>query len=114
MSQTQAVDTSQSSVQRGERTLFPLGRIVATPGALDHVGVARIVECLHLHAMGDWGCMCEADRQANDRAVKDGVRILSSYPIDPAKPSRGHGENTLWIITEWDRSVTTALLPGEY
>jgi hypothetical protein len=46
--------------------------------------------------------------------VKDGDRILSAYPIDPAKPCEGFGDNTLWIITESDRSVTTFLLPDEY
>ena len=45
-----------------------------------------------------------------------GVQLteFSAYPIDPAKPSKGYGENTLWIITEADRSVTTFLLPSEY
>ena len=42
-----------------------------------------------------------------------GFRILSAYAIDEAKPCKGFGENTLWIITEADRSVTT-LLPLEY
>ena len=46
--------------------------------------------------------------------MKDGARILSSFAIDPAKPSKGFGDNTLWIITESDRSVTTFLLPSEY
>ncbi len=40
--------------------------------------------------------------------------ILSAYPIDPDKRSKGYGDNTLWIITEADRSVTTFLLPDEY
>jgi len=44
----------------------------------------------------------------------DGSRIPSSFAIDPTKPSKGFGENTLWIITESDRSVTTFLLPSEY
>ena len=43
----------------------------------------------------------------NDASLTDGSRILSAYPIDPAKPSKGYDENTLWIITEADRSVTT-------
>jgi hypothetical protein len=47
-------------------------------------------------------------------AVKDGSRILSAYPLDPAKSSKGYGENTLWIITEADRSMTNFLLPDEY
>jgi hypothetical protein len=64
--------------------------------------------------MGDWGCVCDADKRTNDLALKHGDRILSAYPIDPSQPSQGYGDNTLWIITEWDRSVTTALLPEEY
>jgi hypothetical protein len=40
--------------------------------------------------------------------------FLSAYPIDPAKPCKGFGDNTLWIITEGDRSATTFLLPSEY
>ena len=42
------------------------------------------------------------------------IRFLSAYPIDESQPCEGFGDNTLWIITEWDRSVTTALLPSEY
>ena len=99
---------------RQPRVVLPLGRIVATRGALDTAGTPRIAQCMALHATGDWGCVCDADKRANDTAVKQGDRILSAYPIDPCRPSRGHGENTLWIITEWDRSVTTALLPEEY
>ena len=50
----------------------------------------------------------------NDEAVSEGLRILSAYAIDPAKPAKGYGENCLWIITEADRSATTFLLPSEY
>ncbi|MBN9124535.1 MAG: hypothetical protein J0I60_07385 [Nitrosospira sp.] len=46
--------------------------------------------------------------------MKAGNRILSAYAIDDTKSCEGHGDNTLWIITETDRSVTTFLLPGEY
>ena len=54
------------------------------------------------------------DAATNDEAVTEGNRILSAYPIDPSKPSTGYGDNTVWIITEADRSVTTFLLPSEY
>jgi hypothetical protein len=54
---------------------------------------------------------CGSNREA---ASKDGGRILSSYPIDPEKPCNGFRTNTIWIITEADRSVTTFLLPEEY
>ena len=117
MSHTQGIDVKKPGFVRpapGEQKVLPLGRIVATRGAMETIELARITECLLAHAAGDWGCVCEADRRANDEALKRGFRILSAYPIDPSQPSRGHGENTLWIITEWDRSLTTVLLPEEY
>lgn len=94
--------------------VLPLGRIIATRGALDSAGPQRIAQCITAHAMGDWGCVCDADKRTNDLALQHGDRILSAYPIDPSRPSKGYGDNTLWVITEWDRSVTTALLPEEY
>jgi|SRR5271154_2981461 len=93
---------------------FDLGQIVSTPGALEACPPEYLTACLARHASGDWGNVCADDAALNDEAVKDGSRILSAYPIDPAKPSKGWGENTLWIITEADRSVTTFLLPSEY
>lgn len=94
--------------------LFALGQIVTTPGALAEVGQSRLIHCLCRHMRGDWGCVCAEDRETNLEAVREGNRILSAYPIDEDKPCKGFGENTLWIITEWDRSVTTFLLPEEY
>jgi len=94
--------------------LFHLGQIVATPGALEATTPESLLECLARHIRGDWGNVCDEDKAANDEAVKEGFRILSAYPLDPAKPCKGFGENTLWIITEADRSVTTFLLPNEY
>ncbi|HLL40070.1 MAG TPA: hypothetical protein VK357_10445 [Rubrobacteraceae bacterium] len=41
----------------------------------------------------------------NERSLKHGWRILSSYPV---------GEETIWVINEADRSVTNILLPEEY
>jgi hypothetical protein len=66
----------------------------------------QMLECLQRHARGDWGDVCDEDKQANDRALKNGdERILSAYSITGKK---------IWIITEWDRSVTTVLFPEEY
>jgi hypothetical protein len=49
---------------------------------------------------------CTADMKANAEALKEGTRLLSAYHLrDGVK---------IWVITEWDRSVTTALLPEEY
>src|SRR5690349_18002039 len=58
------------------------------------------------HASGDWGEVDAEDWKANDDALKDGTRHISAYRT--LKGVR------LWVITEWDRSVTTVLLPDEY
>ena len=94
--------------------LFDLGRIVATPGAIEACRHDYMQQCLARHVRGDWGVVCAEDRKSNFEALFSGGRILSSYPIDPAKPCKGFGDNTLWVITEADRSVTTFLLPDEY
>jgi hypothetical protein len=93
---------------------FMYGRLLATPGALGALDEARIRALVTRHLSGDWGALDAEDRAANDRAVIAGDRILSAYPIDPAELCDGLGLNTVWIITEADRSVTTVLLPDEY
>lgn len=95
---------------------FPLGRVVATPASLE-VAQQHGVNLLTLvarHAAGDWGHVSPDDWKENDLSLERGFRILSAYPIDPQKDCRGFGSNTIWIITEADRSVTTILLPDEY
>jgi hypothetical protein len=92
---------------------FQLGQILCTPGA-SQAATHRFLDCLQRHVSGDWGVVGAEHKRANDRAVKDGARILSAYPIDPRKPCKGYGENCLWIITEADHRATTLLLPDEY
>jgi hypothetical protein len=89
------------------RAPIPLGRVVATPGALKLLTEAREhpLDLLARHATGDWGNLCAFDSRQNETALRDGYRVLSSYPI---------GEERIWIITEADRAVTTILLPEEY
>jgi hypothetical protein len=94
----------------GKGPLFTLGRLVATPGArdlLEQTGTDP-TSLLKRHWYGDWGDVCDEDKAANDRAVKDGTRIFSSYHLDEK------GVKKIWVITEWNRSVTTLLLPSEY
>jgi hypothetical protein len=95
-------------------SLFELGQIASTPGALKACSPDYLSQCLSRHVRGDWGVTCAEDRKSNFDALFNGDRIISAYPIDPAQPSQGFGANTLWIITEADRSVTTFLLPSEY
>ncbi|ARO88820.1 type I restriction endonuclease subunit M [Nitrosospira lacus] len=97
-----------------KQPLFSLGQVVATPGALDKTHPVWMANCLARHMRGDWGSVDEEDIATNNEAVRFGFRVLSAYPIDETKPCEGFGDNTLWIITEADRSVTTFLLPSEY
>jgi hypothetical protein len=87
---------------------FPLGRIVATPGALAALQAAgqQPHEFLVRHVQGDWGNVSDEDRQENELSLREGFRILSAYHTRL-------GEQ-LWIISEADRSATTILLPSEY
>jgi hypothetical protein len=85
---------------------FNLGRIVATPHALDRIWNEDILRAIQRHQAGDWGDVEEDDRAANNQALVEGTRILSIY----------HAKNgtKFWLITEADRSVTTVLLPEDY
>jgi hypothetical protein len=86
---------------------LPLGRVVATPGALKLLvkSGGHPFELLARHATGDWGELCAFDRRQNELALREGYRVLSCYPI---------GTERAWVITEADRSITTILLPEEY
>lgn len=92
---------------------FCIGQVAATRGVADLMkGNRQFLIFVHdsfiRYQSGDWGDVCAEDRNQNDAAVKDGNRILAEYsnPIHP--------DWRIWIITEWDRSVTTILFPEEY
>ena len=87
---------------------FALGQIVATPGAIEAMQESGQSPefFLQRHASGDWGQVDQEDWQLNDEAVKEGTRLLSAYMTLKGRK--------LWVITEWDRSATTILLPEEY
>jgi len=88
---------------------FPTGEVVVTAGVAELIqqGQLNPNEYLRRHLSGDWGELDESDRRQNDAALEFGEdRLFSSYQVAP--------DLKLWIITEWDRSVTTLLLPNEY
>ncbi len=89
------------------QALFPVGRVVVTPGALNALVAAGQdpADLLDRHRSGDWGSVPPEDAKENRRSIKHGWRILSSYPIGPSR---------IWVITEADRSSTCFLLPEEY
>jgi hypothetical protein len=91
-----------------EKSKFSLGRVVATPGALAALEEAResSLGFLMRHESGDWGDVCESDRQENEFSLDKMLRLFSVYHLrDGTK---------IWIITEADRTVTTVLLPEDY
>ena len=87
------------------RTL-ELGQIVATSNAASQLPSSAILISLGRHCSCDWGDVCEEDREANEFALINGERIVSVYHT-------GAGVK-FWIITEWDRSITTVLMPEDY
>ena len=84
---------------------FPYGRIAATRRVIDELDGRTISRLLTRHLHCDWGELCEEDWKMNDAAVRNGERLLSSYQAAGQK---------VFIITEWDRSVTTILFADEY
>lgn len=90
---------------------FATGKIVMTRGlhtAMEDQSIDYTPFLLR-HLCGDWGEVCEEDWAANNEAVTSEGRLLSAYTL-PENPEA----EKLWIITEWDRSVTTLLLPSKY
>ena len=114
------------------KSKFPLGTIVMTrgvsqriknikdrlefsPESADHLreeyANLLVGTWLARHSKGDWGECCDEDKSVNDEALKVGNRLMSVY-LFPDEPVGAAGK--VWVITEWDRSVTTLLLPEEY
>ena len=88
---------------------FSPGQLVMTIGVDTLIDEGRLdpAPYLYRHLSGDWGDLDAGDRSLNDAALQSGNdRLFSSYQVAP--------DLKLWIITEWDRSVTTLLLPSEY
>lgn len=88
-----------------------LGQIVTTKGiqALAHENVKFREFCafsLCRYTCEDWGDTCASDWKMNDEALKKGdERIVAKY---------NNEIGDIFIITEWDRSVTTILFCDEY
>jgi hypothetical protein len=89
-------------------SLFPLGGLFATPGAIIAANDAddNLIIYVNRHAAGDWGDLSHEDMLANAAALSAGTRLLSVYHLKD--------ERKVWVITEAGRSATTILLPEEY
>lgn len=88
--------------------LFDVGQCWMTPGALMLIEQYQIDPraLIARHATGDYGSIDIEDAQVNDDAIRDGLRVLSSY--------RFSSTDSIWIITEAGRHDTTLLSPDEY
>ena len=93
---------------RPTKPLFALGKLVATPGAVEMLKAHQLspFDFISRHWQGDWGDLDREDVQANQAALRYGTRLMSCYRIND--------DTRLWIMTECDRSATTLLLPEEY
>jgi hypothetical protein len=96
-----------SSILKPFQAKFPLGHVVATPGALQALAEAgqSPMALVQRHQSGDWGEVPEEDRQENECSVTREFRLLSAYALRTGV--------CVWIITDADRSATTLLLPEE-
>lgn len=86
--------------------LFKLGQVVITPNARDRLNPLDVITAISRHVQGDWGDLCEQDRQENEYSLDHDLRLVSVYE------DQNHVK--FWIITEADRSSTCILLPEDY
>lgn len=93
-------------MQEQQTKKFELGQVLITPSVQDRITHEDVVKALYRHIVGDWGDCCPEDWEANQLAIQEQERLFSVY----------HDRNGVrfWVITEWDRSATTILLPDEY
>ena len=90
--------------------MLKLGQVLHTPGFAGVAGdeIVKVTsDLLNRHRNGDWGDLVDEDKKMNDDAIIEGQesRVLSKYAVNG---------RDVYVITEWDRSVTTLLLPSEY
>lgn len=86
------------------------GTVVMTRGISDAIEnnfkfFNEVMIAFNRYVNNDWGNLCEEDKAINKYALTHNARILARYETS---------EGPIYIITEWDRSVTTILFVDEY
>lgn len=92
---------------------FFTGRIQTTKAIAERMNREKqfgdfISDCLKRHITCDWGDVDGLDVRMNDDAVKSGegeIHSIYAYP---------ESDETIWVMTNGDRSATTVLYPYEY
>ena len=97
-------ETKMQSISNDRK--FGLGNIYVTRAALGVLTITDMNNSLQRHVRGDWGNVGSDDWESNDIALSEGERLLSVY--------QSAAQEVYWIITEWDRKLTTILLPSDY
>ena len=97
-------------MEEGNNMKFEIGQLVATSGIADamndNIFTQEVNKAFTRYRNRDWGELEKDDAQMNDLAlINEDDRILAKY-----ETSKG----AIYIITEWDRSVTTILFANEY
>ena len=95
---------------RAPKGKFSLGKVVTTAGVHKEIDHYAIFEVLDRHANCDWGDICDEDKKSNLAALDFEERLVSAYMVS----DKERNESKVYVITEWDRSVTTVLFPSEY
>lgn len=86
---------------------FSLGEILSTYDAEQVFEKAFMGMCLKRHAHGDWGDLDADETEENDQAFLAGNEEIRSVYSDP-------NGRVLWIVTAYDHSETTMMLPEQY
>lgn len=93
------------------KPLFNLDSVAATSKVAEVLDGKTINDLVTRHLMGDWGNICEEDKESNRQAIKEDYRILSCYDL---KQYGYEDLERVYIITEADRSYTTLMFVSEY
>jgi hypothetical protein len=87
---------------------FSLGVVNVSPAALEALfrTDTSLTLLLKWHVSGDLGEMCYDDKIVNEKSIKAGGRVLSSYPLAD--------DTVLWVITQAGWQNTIVIVREEY
>lgn len=99
-------------------TAFKIGQVFASVQVRNYLENENfnlfIEKCIKRHRLKDWGDLEAEDIEANFQALDNNMRVLSSYKLSSLEEQLNLPNDKIWIITDWNRQVTTVLFPNEY
>ena len=88
------------------RPRFGLGQPMITRNALSALTHEEVIAALGRHVAGDWGDVDRLGYQANEFGLENHGTLVSAFFSSQAG-------TRFFVVTDWDRSQTTVLLPGD-